>query len=91
MRFLLLIVGLFTILTGSFPVWSAEPVIKEGDHLTLEQCIDIAVRNQPSILQYLYTGQGVLLPPGRRQVQLYRVQRHHEVRRPLLAHFPVWI
>jgi outer membrane protein len=71
MRFLLLIVGLFTILTGSFPVWSAEPVIKEGDHLTLEQCIDIAVRNQPSILQYLYTAQASEASLGQARASYY--------------------
>jgi outer membrane protein TolC len=39
------------------PAMSAEPLIRSGEHLTLERCIDIAVRNQPSIMQYHYTAQ----------------------------------
>jgi outer membrane protein len=57
MRRFLLIFGMFMILTAGLPAWSAEPVIKEGERLTLDQCIDIAVKNQPSILQYFYTSQ----------------------------------
>jgi len=49
--------GIIVILSVTLTVWSAEPVIKEGDHLTLEQCIDIAIRQQPSILQYLYASE----------------------------------
>jgi len=34
---------------------AAEPVIREGEELTLERCIEIAVANQPSIRQFLHT------------------------------------
>lgn len=36
---------------------AAEPLIGEGDELTLERCLEIAVKNQPVIMQYLYTSQ----------------------------------
>jgi outer membrane protein len=42
------------LLADGFPVWSAEPVISEGENLTLVRCIDIAIKNQPAILQYYY-------------------------------------
>ena len=41
-------------LAVGFPAWSAEPVIREGENLTMARCIDIAVKNQPTILQYYY-------------------------------------
>jgi outer membrane protein len=44
-------------LVGTSPVGSAELLIRDGEHLTLERCIDIAVRNQPAILQYYFTVQ----------------------------------
>jgi outer membrane protein len=36
---------------------AAEPLIREGEELTLERCLEIAVGNQPVIMQYLYTTQ----------------------------------
>ena len=36
---------------------AAEPLIREGEELTLERCLEIAVKNQPVIMQYLYTTQ----------------------------------
>ncbi|HEY5497976.1 MAG TPA: hypothetical protein VIK19_06550, partial [Syntrophales bacterium] len=36
---------------------AAEPLIREGEELTLERCLEIAVKNQPVIMQYLYTSQ----------------------------------
>jgi len=51
------ILGVMMLLAGAPPARSAEPLIRDGEHLTLERCIDIAVRNQPAILQYYYTAQ----------------------------------
>lgn len=51
------ILGVMMLLAGAPPAGSAEPLIRDGEHLTLERCIDIAVRNQPAILQYYYTAQ----------------------------------
>jgi len=36
---------------------AAEPLIREGEELTLDRCLEIAVKNQPVIMQYLYTSQ----------------------------------
>ncbi len=36
---------------------AAEPLIREGEELSLERCLEIAVKNQPVIMQYLYTTQ----------------------------------
>jgi outer membrane protein TolC len=36
---------------------AAEPLIREGEELTLERCLEIAIKNQPVIMQYLYTTQ----------------------------------
>lgn len=41
-------------LADGLTAWSAEPVIREGENLTLARCIDIAIKNQPAILQYHY-------------------------------------
>ena len=41
-------------LAVGFPAWSAEPVIRDGENLTMARCIDIAIKNQPAILQYYY-------------------------------------
>lgn len=49
--------GIIMIFSAALSAWSAEPVVRDGERLTLEQCIDIAVQYQPSILQYLYTSQ----------------------------------
>ncbi|MBA4396350.1 MAG: hypothetical protein C0394_03050 [Syntrophus sp. (in: bacteria)] len=57
MKRFFLILGLVMLLAGASSAGSAEPLIRDGEHLTLERCIDIAVRNQPSILQYHYTAQ----------------------------------
>lgn len=51
------ILGVVMLLQGASPAGSAESLIREEDHLTLERCLDIAVRNQPAILQYYYTAQ----------------------------------
>jgi outer membrane protein len=51
------ILGVMMLLAGASPAGSAEPLIRDGEHLILERCIDIAVRNQPTILQYYYTAQ----------------------------------
>lgn len=45
------------LLQGASSAGSAESLIREEEHLTLERCLDIAVRNQPAILQYYYTAQ----------------------------------
>jgi outer membrane protein len=36
---------------------AAEPLIREGEELTLERCLEIAIKNQPVIMQYFYTAQ----------------------------------
>ncbi|MFH1081356.1 MAG: TolC family protein [Pseudomonadota bacterium] len=51
------ILGVMMLLAGAPPAGFTEPLIRDGEHLTLERCIDIAVRNQPAILQYHYTAQ----------------------------------
>ncbi|MDI9569883.1 MAG: TolC family protein [Pseudomonadota bacterium] len=38
-------------------VWAETPPIQDGEELTLERCIEIAVHNQPEIIQYLYMTQ----------------------------------
>ncbi|HOF04182.1 MAG TPA: TolC family protein [Syntrophales bacterium] len=35
-------------------VTTAAPVVREGEELTLDRCLEIAVHNQPEILQYLF-------------------------------------
>jgi outer membrane protein TolC len=57
MKHYLWILGVAMLLPGASPAGSADALIHEGEHLTMERCIDIAVRNQPVILQYHYTAQ----------------------------------
>jgi len=48
------LLGAVMLLTSGLPAWSAEPVISEGEHLTMARCLDIALANQPTIQQYYY-------------------------------------
>ncbi len=49
-----------TILVMGIALWAGAvtaveaPLIRDGEELTLERCIEIAVHNQPEIIQYLY-------------------------------------
>jgi outer membrane protein len=54
MKHLFCVFCLVAFLAADFPAWSAEPVIREGENLTMARCIDIAMANQPAILQYHY-------------------------------------
>lgn len=49
--------GLAVLLAVAVPAGASGPLISDGERLTLERCIDIAVRNQPVILQYHYAAQ----------------------------------
>ncbi len=42
------------LLNGAGVDAATPPPIREGEELTLERCIEIAIANQPEILQYLY-------------------------------------
>jgi outer membrane protein TolC len=57
MKHFLLIIGVMLLLPGASPAGSADSLIRDGEHLTLERCVNIAVQNQPAILQYQYTAQ----------------------------------
>jgi outer membrane protein TolC len=67
----ILIFWIIMILLGVPLAESAESGIREGALLTLDQCIDIAVKNQPSILQYLYTSQANEAVLGRARSSYY--------------------
>ncbi len=57
MKRYLWVFGVMMLLANAVSAGAAEPLIRDGEHLNLERCIDIAVRNQPAILQYYYTAQ----------------------------------
>ncbi len=57
MKRFLWVFGLVVLLANTVSAEPAGPLISDGEHLTLERCIDIAIRNQPAILQYQYKAQ----------------------------------
>ncbi|MEI6315328.1 MAG: TolC family protein, partial [Syntrophus sp. (in: bacteria)] len=56
-RYLSVLILCVTLLSSFGEAPAAEPLIREGEELTLERCLEIAVKNQPVIMQYLYTTQ----------------------------------
>lgn len=52
---MLVLCAALIICSGESP--AAEPLIREGEELSLERCLEIAIKNQPVIMQYLYTTQ----------------------------------
>lgn len=57
MRRLISFIAVMTLFIGFSSVYSAELLVREGETLSLERCLQMAIKNQPTILQYLYTVQ----------------------------------